>query len=106
MTIHIELQPEEERALLERARLSGRDLMQYAQQVIRDHISRALLGTLSEEARDAKPTLDDLIDDEFVAACANQEGLCVPTIEQVRQALAKIPGSLAEEILADREDRF
>lgn len=38
MTINIELKPDEERALLERARLSGRDPAQYVQKLIRDDI--------------------------------------------------------------------
>ena len=38
MTINIELRPEEERALLERARKSGRDISQYVHQVLAEHI--------------------------------------------------------------------
>jgi hypothetical protein len=38
--------------------------------------------------------------------CARQDSGDAPTIEEVRELLAKIPGSLAEEIIADREDRF
>ena len=38
MTISIELRPEEERALLERARKSGRDISQYVHQVLAEHI--------------------------------------------------------------------
>ena len=41
MTIHIELTPDEERVLLEQARLSGRDPAQYAHDIIRGHVSRA-----------------------------------------------------------------
>ncbi|MFI5455687.1 MAG: hypothetical protein ACHRXM_09575 [Isosphaerales bacterium] len=106
MTIHIELKPDEERAFLERARLSGRDPVQYAQQIIRDHIGSPPHETAQEEATKAKPTLEDLIDHEFIVACSRLNGGDVPTIEEVREILAKIPGSLAEEIIADREDRF
>jgi hypothetical protein len=38
MTINIELKPDEERALLERARVSGRDLAGYVHQVIEEHL--------------------------------------------------------------------
>jgi hypothetical protein len=38
MTINIELRPEVERALLERARMSGRDISQYVHQVLTEHI--------------------------------------------------------------------
>lgn len=38
MTVNIELRPEEERALLERARKSGRDVTQYVHQVLAEHL--------------------------------------------------------------------
>jgi hypothetical protein len=106
MTIHIELEPEEERAFLERARLSGRDPVQYARQIIRDHIVSLYLETAAEEATPLKLTIEDFIDHEFVEYCARQSEEDVPTIEEVREILSKIPGSLAEDIIADREDRF
>jgi hypothetical protein len=105
MTIHIELKPEEEQELFERARLSGRDPAQYVQKLVRDHIQAAPRWG----GRDAGPVkgIDDLIDDEFVAYCEREtERQEIPTIDEVRRMLAKIPGSLAEEIIADREDRF
>ena len=70
MTIHIELEPEEERVLIERARLSGRDPVQYAQQIIRDHIVSPCHETVQEEATPSKPTIEDFIDHEFVEYCA------------------------------------
>ena len=108
MTIHIELKPEEERALLEQARLSGRDPEQYVQKLIRDHIQAAPeANARGEDIAEATATLDDLIDHEFVADCAREtQGKDIPTIEEVRRMLSKIPGSLAEEIIAEREDRF
>ena len=106
MTIHIELEPEEERVLIERARLSGRDPVQYARQIIRDHIVSLYLETAQEEATPLKLTIEDFIDHEFVEYCDRQSEEDVPTIEEVREILAKIPGSLAEDLIADREDRF
>jgi hypothetical protein len=38
MTINIELKPDEERELRERARTSGRDISEYVQQVLTEHI--------------------------------------------------------------------
>lgn len=108
MTINIHLEPDEERAILERARLCGRDPAQYVQQIIRDHIQHGPSpgspgnGGLLEAAT----TLEDLIDHQFVADCARDNELDIPTIEEVRQGLAKIPGSLAKDIIAEREDRF
>jgi hypothetical protein len=108
MTIHIELKPEEERALLERARRSGRDPEQYIQELVRDHIqASAEVGVRHEDLAGGTATLDDLIDHEFVADCAREtQGTGIPTIEEVRRMLSRIPGSLAEEIIAEREDRF
>ena len=106
MTLAIELSPEEEKLLLARARQNGRDPVEYAQQIIRDHIGSRSDQTVENPPTKAKPSLDGLIDHEFVAACAIHSGEDVPTIEEARQILAKVPGSLAEEIIADREDRF
>src|SRR5262245_1794947 len=105
MTIHIELKPEEEQVLLERARLSGRDPAQYVQELVRDHIQAAPRGAGSDGGH--VKGIDDLIDHEFVAYCEREaEGQDIPTNEEVRRMLSKIPGSLAEEIIAEREDRF
>jgi len=107
MTIHIELEPEEEQALLERARSSGRDPAQYLQELVRHHIQAAPREDIGAVGSTEGKGIDDLIDHEFVAECERElEGEDIPTIEEVRRMLAKIPGSLAEEILADREDRF
>jgi predicted DNA-binding antitoxin AbrB/MazE fold protein len=47
---------------------------------------------------------DELIDSEFLAECQAIADDSV-TLEQVRKALAKIPGSMAEQISRDRDDR-
>jgi hypothetical protein len=109
MNINIELKPDEEHALLERARLSGRDPVQYVQKLIRDDIQALARSSAQDEVSAMVVTapLDLLIDHEFVAECEREtEGKDIPTIEEVRQMLSKIPGSLAQEIIAEREDRF
>jgi hypothetical protein len=106
VVIQIELEPDEEQALVERARLSGRDPVQYARLIIRDHIGSPFPKLAREGTAEAMPAPEDLIDHEFIADCARQHCDDVPTIEKVRKVLSKIPGSLAEEIIADREDRF
>lgn len=45
-----------------------------------------------------------LFDEEFLAYCETQVDDAV-SLEDVRQALAKIPGSLADDIRAERDER-
>jgi predicted DNA-binding antitoxin AbrB/MazE fold protein len=47
---------------------------------------------------------DELLDTEFLQDCQTLADETV-TLEQVRAALAKIPGSMAEQIIRDRDDR-
>jgi predicted DNA-binding antitoxin AbrB/MazE fold protein len=51
-------------------------------------------------------SLEDLIDWEYLEECRERatEGP-VPTLEEVRQILSKIPGSLADDIIAERQMR-
>jgi len=54
-----------------------------------------------------KATLEDLVDHEAIESCARQiEGKDVPSIEEVRRMLSKIPGSMAQAVIEEREDRF
>ncbi len=50
------------------------------------------------------PAEDNLLDHEFLAYCETQADDSV-SLEAVRQALAKIPGSLTDDIRAEREER-
>jgi predicted DNA-binding antitoxin AbrB/MazE fold protein len=53
---------------------------------------------------DSSAIPDELVDGDFLADCQTLADDSV-TLEQVRAALAKIPGSMAEEIIRDRDDR-
>jgi predicted DNA-binding antitoxin AbrB/MazE fold protein len=48
---------------------------------------------------------DDLVDSEFLVDCQSLADDSV-TLEQVRAALSKISGSMAEQIIHDRDDRI
>lgn len=48
---------------------------------------------------------DDYLDTEIHRYCEARADYSV-TLEQVRQELAAIPGAMADEITADREERF
>jgi putative addiction module CopG family antidote len=50
---------------------------------------------------------EDLTDWEAIESCAHEvEGKDVPSIEEVRQMLSKISGSMARAVIEEREDRF
>jgi predicted DNA-binding antitoxin AbrB/MazE fold protein len=48
---------------------------------------------------------EDLLDTEFIRSCVMQADDS-PTLEQVRTVLSKISGSMAEEIIRERDDRL
>jgi predicted DNA-binding antitoxin AbrB/MazE fold protein len=50
--------------------------------------------------------LSDLLDTEFIEWCARKSKGDVPSIEEARQILSKIKGSMADVIIAEREERF
>jgi hypothetical protein len=109
MTINIELRTDEERALLERARLSGRDLIGYVHQILQAHLRTPRLGSDPNGGADkATLALEDLIDDEAVESCAREvEGKEVPSLEEVRAATSKIKDSMARVVIEEeRAERF
>jgi len=55
--------------------------------------------TISDEV-----PVEPWLDTDYLAACV-QEGDDDVSLEQVRAALAKIPGSLTDDFIAEREDR-
>src|SRR5208337_1718464 len=55
---------------------------------------------------DEKAMAEDLIDYEAIKYCARElEGKDVPSIDEVRRFLAKIPGSMAQAVIEERENR-
>ncbi len=52
--------------------------------------------------------LASLIDQEFFKTAAEhvRNGKRVPTLEEVRTMLSKLPGSLSADIISEREDRI
>jgi hypothetical protein len=47
---------------------------------------------------------EPVLDEEFIESCAPEDGQ-EATIEEVRQALSSIPGSLSDDIRAERDRR-
>ncbi len=104
MAINIELRPDEERALAERARGSGRDVTEYVHQVLQDHIR----ATGQDEcAAGIPPGTEEFVDYEAIASCARAvEGKAVPSLDEVRRMHAAIPGSMAQAVIEEREERY
>jgi len=50
--------------------------------------------------------LADLLDTEFMEWCSRKSAGDVPSIEKVRQMLSKIKGSMADVVIAERDERF
>ncbi|HXD85985.1 MAG TPA: hypothetical protein VN641_05810 [Urbifossiella sp.] len=50
------------------------------------------------------PALGGLLDRDYHAECSTESN-DVPSLAEVRAILAKLPGSLAESIIADRDER-
>jgi hypothetical protein len=107
MTINIELRPEEERALLERARMSGRDLAGYVHQILHEHIHTPEHDSGQDEAVDeAKFTLEALLDYEAVASCEKEADDSI-TLEDVRAGTSTIKDSMARVVIEEeRAERF
>ena len=65
-----------------------------------------------EEQQRVRITIDhgdplaDLLDTEFMEWCARKATGDVPSIEEVRQILSKIKGSMADVVIAERDERF
>jgi len=108
MTIHIELNADEERMLRERARLIGRDIGGYVHQLLQDHIRVDRDNLSQSDARPSTEFLDaELIDQEAIESCDRAiSGKEVPSLEIVRQAMSKISGSMTRSVIEEREDRF
>src|SRR5712691_7446087 len=65
-----------------------------------------------EEQQHVRITIDngdslaDLLDTEFMEWCARKAAGDVPSIEEVRQMLSQIKGSMADVVIAERDERF
>jgi len=75
------------------------------QEAVRRFCQEDQNGCRADDAE--KATLEDLIEYEAIESCARQvEGKDVPSIEEVRRMLSKIPGSMVQAVIEEREDRF
>lgn len=101
MSIHIELEPEEEQALLDQARVSGHNLAGYIHQVLRDHLRIRRKSICGDRSRNGgPPAFADLIDEEAIASCEAEADDGV-TLEDVRTATATIRDSMSRVVIED-----
>jgi hypothetical protein len=108
MTVEIELQPDEERALVELADLSGRDLAGYIRQLLLAQLRTSALRNEKPEAAETTAFgSESLIDFVAIEVCAREvEGKRMPAIGTIRRMLSKIPDSMAQVVIEEREDRY
>jgi hypothetical protein len=100
MSATITIPSDLEQQMQGKAEASGQQLEEFA------------LGALRKAMEAPPPALsqnsvedDTWLDVEYMTACAKEADPIV-TLELVRQILAKIPGSLADDIIAERDERF
>ena len=58
---------------------------------------------LPENGAEVEPFEED---EDLRQWCAEQAGEKVPSLEEVQQSLSKIPGSMADVVIAERDERF
>jgi Arc/MetJ-type ribon-helix-helix transcriptional regulator len=74
--------------------------------VLQEAVRRFQQGDQPGPGSDEKAMAEDLIDYEAIKYCARElEGKDVPSIDEVRRFLAKIPGSMAQAVIEERETR-
>ncbi len=72
--------------------------------VLREAVRRCRQEDQPGPGCEEKAMAEDLIDYEAVRYCARElEGKDVPSIEEVRLFLAKVPGSMAQAVIEERE---
>ena len=82
------------------------------QAIYKNGVLRPLETLELEEQQRIRITIDngnplaDLLDTEFIEWRARKSEGDVPSIEDVRQMLSKIKGSIADVIIAERDKRF
>jgi predicted DNA-binding antitoxin AbrB/MazE fold protein len=62
-----------------------------------------LIVLLPENGTELQPFVED---EDVRRWCAEQAGEQVPSLEDARQMLSKIPGSMADVVIAERDERF
>lgn len=96
MSATITIPAELEQQVLGKARASGQQLEEFVLNILKKAVATSPANGAIDES---------WLDVEYMAACAQEADSSV-TLESVRRILAKLPGSLAEAIIAERDERF
>ena len=92
----ITIPAELEQQVLSRALSGGQQFEEFALNVLRQAVANPHVNGAED---------DVWLDVEYMAACRKEADASV-TLESVRQILAKLPNSLADDIIAERDERF
>lgn len=96
MSLTITLPAELETKVAEAAARNGRQPLEYVMEALNNAV---------QSTNNAKDNIEDWLDWDCIREAAAEADSTV-TLADVRQALAKIPGSMAESIIAERDERF
>jgi hypothetical protein len=96
MTVTLNLSPETQRRLQALAAQAGQSVEEYLQQLVEARAS-------GENGVPSLAGAEAYLDHEFVRGCAAEADESV-TLEDVRRALAKIPGSMTGDFIAERDE--
>lgn len=100
MSITITIPAELEPLILGRATASGQKLEEFAINALRKAVEMPLSVQSANGVED-----DSLLDVEYMKACGKEADPNI-TLESVRRILAKIHGSLSDDIVAERDESF
>ncbi|MBL8190547.1 MAG: hypothetical protein JNK38_21190 [Acidobacteria bacterium] len=99
MSATITIPAELEQQMIGKARASGQQLEEFVLNTLRKAVATPSQPTANGA------TDDSWLDVDYMTACAKEADPSV-TLDSVRQILAKLSGSLADDIIAERDERF
>lgn len=96
MSTTITIPPDLEQQIIGQAKANGQQWEEFALDALRKALESSTTNNGADEA---------WLDIEYMNACGKEADPSV-TLESVRQILAKLPHSLADDIIAERDERF
>jgi hypothetical protein len=97
MSATITIPADLEQQMLGKAMASGQKLEEFALEALKKAVDAPLPANGEGDA--------SWLDVEYMAECGKEADHSI-SLESVRRILAKVPGSLADDIIAERDERF